>query len=101
MTNVLADIKSILHDVVAKAESIDEGVVGVVEAAKVNPTAVSIINTAAGIAHLPDPDGLLAQADSLLKTFGNALARAAAATAPAADGEAQAAPVGPAVGGVA
>lgn len=80
MTTVFTEAKSILHDVVAKLETIDEGAVQVVEAAKVNPTAVSIINTTAAIAHIPDPDGLLTQADSMLKALASALNRAAAAT---------------------
>jgi hypothetical protein len=82
VSNLFADVKAILHDGLEKLETIDEGAVGVVEAAKVNSTAVSIINTVAGIAHIPDPDGLLAGADAFLKTIAAAIAKGVTDTAP-------------------
>lgn len=98
---VFSEGKTLLHDALEKIESVDEAVVGVVEAIKVNPTAISITNTLAGIAHIPDPDGDLTAIDSLLKVVGAKLARAAQATAPAdAQGDqASLTPAGPQVAG--
>jgi hypothetical protein len=79
--SALAEFKTILHDVLAKADEIDEAGVAAVEAIKVSPAGVSIVNTLASVAHLPDPDGLLAGIDNMLKIAGAALAHAAAATA--------------------
>jgi hypothetical protein len=108
MTNLLTDAKSIFHDGITKLEGLDEAAIGVVEAIKVNPTAVSITNTLASVAHLPDPSGLLGGADTLLKSLAAALSAGAAATAPepatapATDttaGQPSYAPAGPVVGG--
>ena len=79
--NVLTDIKAGAHDLIDKLESLDEGAIGVVEAIKVNPTAISITNTHASIAHLPDPQGLLGSADGILKQFAAILSKGAADTA--------------------
>ena len=79
--NVLTDIKAGAHDLIDKLESLDEGAIGVVEAIKVNPTAISITNTLASIAHLPDPQGLLGSADGILKQFAAILSKGAADTA--------------------
>jgi hypothetical protein len=99
--NVIAEGKTLLHNALEKFEAVDEDAIGVVEAIKVNPTAISITNTLAGIAHIPDPDGDLAAIDSLLKVVGTKLAQAAQATAPApAEAQqAQDAPAGPFVAG--
>ena len=102
--NVLTDIKAGAHDLIDKLESLDEGAIGVVEAIKVNPTAISITNTLASIAHLPDPQGLLSSADVLLKSFAAALASGAQSTALAAPDAAQGdqasfTPAGPVVAG--
>ena len=95
--NVLTDIKAGAHDLIDKLESLDEGAIGVVEAIKVNPTAISITNTLASIAHLPDPQGLLGTADGLLKSFAALLSKGAADTAlTAPDAPADQAPFTPA-----
>ena len=105
VTNVLTDIKAGAHDLLDKLETLDEGAIGVVEAIKVNPTAISITNTLASIAHLPDPQGLLGTADGLLKSFAALLSKGAADTAlTAPDATEQAAqpsyaPAGPQVAG--
>jgi hypothetical protein len=101
---VFSEAKTIFHDGLEKLESIDEGAIAVVEAIKVNTTAISIANTVASVAHLPDPDGLLAGGDALLKTIATALKRAEQATAPAedaapADGAPSFTPAAPVVGG--
>ena len=88
MSNLLAEAKMRLHDILADLETVDENAVGALMAAKSNPVAVSIISTVAAAAHLPDPDGLLAAADNMLKVAAAALAHAAQATA-AADGSVQ------------
>jgi hypothetical protein len=102
--SLFTEAKTILHDGLEKLEAVDEGAQGVVEAIKVNPTAVSITNTLASIAHLPDPQGLLASADALLKSFGAILSQGAQSTAlsapdaqPAADPSLT--PAGPSVAG--
>ena len=103
--NVLTDIKAGAHDLIDKLESLDEGAIGVVEAIKVNPTAISITNTLASIAHLPDPQGLLGTADGLLKSFAALLSKGAADTAltapdaPEQGDQASFAPAGPQVAG--
>jgi len=78
---MLSEGKTLLHDALDKLESLDEGAIGVVEAIKVNPTAISITNTLASIAHLPDPQGLLGSADGILKQFAAILSKGAADTA--------------------
>lgn len=88
--SLLTEAKTILHDGLERLESIDEAALGVVDAAKVNPTAVSIINTLASVAHLPDPGGLLAAADNTLKAFAAILQQGVASTG---------APAGPQVAG--
>lgn len=80
--SLLTEAKTILHDGLAKLESLDEGALSVVEAAKVNPSAVSIINTLASVAHLPDPQGLLSGADNMLKAFALLLQQGTQNTAP-------------------
>jgi hypothetical protein len=102
--SVLTEGKTLLHDALEKIESLDEGAIGVVEAIKVNPTAISITNTLASIAHLPDPQGLLGTADGLLKSFAALLSKGAADTALAAPDAQPAAdpsytPAGPQVAG--
>jgi hypothetical protein len=100
--SAFTEAKTILHDGLEKLEAIDEGAQNVVEAIKVNPTGVSIVNTVASVAHLPDPQGLLSSADVLLKSFAAALAKAAQDTAQAAQADAPADAqsfAGPAVGG--
>jgi hypothetical protein len=104
VTNVLTDIKAGAHDLIDKLESLDEGAIGVVEAIKVNPTAIGITNTLASIAHLPDPQGLLGTADGLLKQLAALLSKGAADTAlTAPDGQPAPdpsfAPAGPQVAG--
>lgn len=96
---VFSEGKTLLHDALEKIESVDEAAVGVVEAIKVNPTAISITNTLASIAHLPDPQGLLSGVDGLLKSFAPLLAKGVADTAPAQGEQASFTPAGPAVGG--
>src|ERR1700751_5047870 len=75
VSNLLADAKAILHEGLAKLETLDEGVVNVTDPISANPTAVTIANTLAGIAHLPDPMGLLGVVDSTLKSFAGVLAK--------------------------
>ncbi|MGH9056353.1 MAG: hypothetical protein ACRDYY_10920 [Acidimicrobiales bacterium] len=81
--SVFTEAKAIGHELLEKLEAVDENAVAAVEAIKVNPTGVSIVNTVASVAHLPDPMGLLAGADAFLKTIGAALAAGVTATAPA------------------
>jgi hypothetical protein len=95
VSSFFADIKAKAHTFVDDLEQIDENAISAVEAIKVNPTGVSIVNTVASIAHLPDPQGLLSGADAFLKVLAAGIASAAAATAP----DVQAAPAGPAVAG--
>lgn len=83
VSNLLAEAKNALHDVLEKLESVDENTVAALETAKDNPVAVSIINTVLSVAHLPDEDSLLTIADSALKGFAAVLQKGAAATAPA------------------
>ena len=103
--SVLTEAKTIAHDLIDKLESVDEGAQNFVEAIRVNPTAISITNTLASIAHLPDPQGLLGTADGLLKSFAALLSKGAADTAlTAPDATEQAAqpsyaPAGPQVAG--
>ena len=85
MSNLLADVKGRLHTILTDLETVDENAVGALVAAKSNPTVVSIVNVAASVAHLPDPDGLLSGAEAMLKAAASALQHAAQATA-AADG---------------
>lgn len=96
--NFFADLKADGHAFLEKLDTVDEAAVGVVEAIKVNPTAISITNTLASIAHLPDPQGLLSSADVLLKSFALALSKGEQDTAPAA-AEASFTPAGPQVAG--
>lgn len=98
--NFFADLKADGHAFLEKLDTVDEAAVGVVEAIKANPTAISITNTLAGIAHIPDPDGDLAAIDSLLKVVGAKLAQAAQATTPEPQGVSGApTPAGPQVAG--
>lgn len=94
MSTWLDELRAVAHNVVDKIEAADEAAIGVVEAIKVNPTAVSITNTLASVAHLPDPQGLLSVADGLLKSLAAALQAGAAATA-----EPSFTPAGPQVAG--
>jgi hypothetical protein len=96
VSNLLTEAKNVLHDGLAKLEAIDEGAVNVMDAIKVNQAGVSIVNTLASIAHLPDPMGLLSNIDSSLKAFAVVLQQGAQATAPA---EPSFTPAGPVVGG--
>jgi hypothetical protein len=97
---VLAEAKTIFHDGLAKLEELDEGAIGVLSAVQVNPTAVSITNTLASVAHLPDPQGLLANVDAILKTLAGTLAAGVRDTAPAAPAEQPSfTPAGPSVAG--
>jgi len=101
---MLSEGKTLLHDALDKLESLDEGAIGVVEAIKVNPTAISITNTLASIAHLPDPQGLLGSADGILKQFAAILSKGAADTAltttdATADAQPSYTPAGPQVAG--
>lgn len=84
MSNLLADAKTRLHTILEDLESVDENAVGALVAAKSNPTVVSIVNIAASVAHLPDPDGLLSGFEAMLKAGASALQHAAQATAPTA-----------------
>ena len=97
--SLFTEAKSIFHDGLERLEAIDENAIGAVEAIKVNPTGVSIVNTVASVAHLPDPQGLLAGADTFLKTIATAIAAAAAATAPSAPLEPAATATGPQIAG--
>ena len=83
--SAVAEAKNILHDVLAKLETVDEAGQAAIEAIRVNPIGISIVNTVASIAHLSDPDGILAAIDNMLKTGAAVLVHAAQATAPADD----------------
>lgn len=96
MSNLLAEAKSILHDGLTRLENVDEAALSAVEAVKVNPTGVSIVNTLASIAHLPDPQGLLATVDATLKAFAAVLA---AGVQGADQPQPSFTPAGPVVGG--
>lgn len=78
--SLFTEAKAIGHDLIDKLEQVDENAISAVEAIKVNPTGVSIVNTVASIAHLPDPQGLLSGADAFLKVIAAGLASAAATT---------------------
>ena len=93
--SLFTEAKAKAHAFIEDLEQIDENAIGAVEAIKINPTGVSIVNTVASIAHLPDPQGLLSGADALLKTLAAALAAGAAATVP----DVQASPAMPQVAG--
>lgn len=68
--SLLTEAKTILHDGLAKLETLDEEALAAVEAIKGgNPAASSIFITLAGVAHLPDPMGILGSIDALLKAF--------------------------------
>lgn len=95
MSNLLTEAKNVLHDGIAKLEAVDEAALGAVEAIKVNPTGVSIVNTLASIAHIPDPMGLLASVDNTLKALAALLQQGAAPSEPVPSFT----PAGPQVGG--
>jgi hypothetical protein len=79
--SVFTEAKSILHDAIAKIESVDEAAVAVTEQISVNPVGVAIVNEVAAIAHIPDPQGLLPGALAMLKAVSASLRAAEAATA--------------------